>query len=496
MGIFRRRKVQLVLLDHRYTLTAFTPGSTANVIFAAGQTGKAEQITMLGADVTVNSVTIDDSTAVSIGGSNTLTLLSTSGSAGTAGSPGSAISVTANAAAPTISSRIALGASQTWNVASGKNLTVRGVVGGDFSLTKADAGTLTLSASNTYTGGTIISAGTLKIGNGRALGAIASPVSVTSGAVLDLNGITMIGTNALTLNGTGIFSSGALINSSGSLGTYAGQVTLGSAISIIAGSGKTLTMDNALATLPLSGASAYTGLTTVRGGTLQSGIDKAIKPGNAVTVSATAAGTASLDLAGFNQTIGGAGLKLGGSTATSVATVINSAGTSTLTLSGGATALTYLAANDPLGATIFVATINLNGAAQTFPVGDSSSTTNDVTISSAVTSGGASGGVTKAGTGVLKLDGTQSYDTLTANAGTTNVNGAVGTGSGTAVVAVTNSGTTLKFGTLSQTLSSLTIGAGSTVIFTSGTATGALTGDGKGPAFSGGAAVVPEPGTL
>ena len=108
-------------------------------------------------------------------------------------------------------------------------------------------------------------------------------------------------------------------------------------------------------------------------------------------------------------------------------------------------------------------------------------------------SGGINGGsnsLTKTGAGTVNLDGPQSYAALNATAGTTTVDGAVG--SATSAVSVTGAGTTLKFGTVSQTLSSLTIGAGSTVIFTSGAAS--FTGD-EGKAFGGGA-VVPEPGSL
>ena len=155
-----------------YTATALTPGSTADVIFANNQTGKTQQSTVLGADVTVNSVTIDDSVAVTIaaGANNAvLSLLSTLSTPGLVdGTPGSAITVAANAANPTISSRVNLGANQTWNVASGKTLTVSGDVVGDFSLTKADAGTVILSGANTYSGNTTISAGTLRIGNNTA----------------------------------------------------------------------------------------------------------------------------------------------------------------------------------------------------------------------------------------------------------------------------------------------------------------------------------------
>lgn len=100
--------------------------------------------------------------------------------------------------------------------------------------------------------------------------------------------------------------------------------------------------------------------------------------------------------------------------------------------------------------------------------------------------------LTKTGAGKLNLNGAQSYDTLDATAGTTNVNGAFGAG---AAVSVTGAGTSLKFGTVSQTLSSLSIGAGSTVTFTSGVASFGGEGGGKAPSF-GGSAVVPEPGTI
>ena len=80
----------------------------------------------------------------------------------------------------------------------------------------------------------------------------------------------------------------------------------------------------------------------------------------------------------------------------------------------------------------------------------------------------------------------------TASAGTTNVNSVLG--SGTSAVSATGTGTTLKFGSVSQTLSSLSIGAGSTVTFTSGLAS--FSGGGGKGASLGGGAVVPEPGTL
>ena len=53
--------------------------------------------------------------------------------------------------------------------ANGANFsaTIASVIDGTGTLTKTGLGTLILTADNTYTGGTIISEGTLQIGNGR-----------------------------------------------------------------------------------------------------------------------------------------------------------------------------------------------------------------------------------------------------------------------------------------------------------------------------------------
>ena len=88
----------------------------------------------------------------------------------------------------------------------------------------------------------------------------------------------------------------------------------------------------------------------------------------------------------------------------------------------------------------------------------------------------------KTGAGTLTLAGTQTYGTLTANAGTTNVNSVVGTGS-----SIVNANATVNFGA-SQTLAELNIAAGVEVTFGDGLP---LTG---GPGKSGASAVVPEPG--
>jgi fibronectin-binding autotransporter adhesin len=85
------------------------------------------------------------------------------------------------------------------------------------SLTKAGAGTLVLSGANTYTGQTLVTAGTLKLGNAAALGAggAAAETIVSSGATLDLNSQAVTNTEIVRIAGTGVGSGGALINTGG-----------------------------------------------------------------------------------------------------------------------------------------------------------------------------------------------------------------------------------------------------------------------------------------
>jgi hypothetical protein len=151
-----------------------------------------------------------------------------------------------------------------------------------------DAGSIiVLSQANTYTGLTTINANsTLKLGVSSAtnasgpIGTTGSGTTVTSGGVLDMNGysLTSTATEALTINGTGISSGGALINSSGTGSTWVGTVALGSDASV--GGAGDLTLSGAISgtstsftkigagTLTLSGTNTMTGSWLVNEGTL------------------------------------------------------------------------------------------------------------------------------------------------------------------------------------------------------------------------------------
>ena len=87
------------------------------------------------------------------------------------------------------------------------NGTYTGVVSGSGSLTKSGVGTLVMSGTNTYNGGTIVSEGTLRLANARGLGDTNAFVNVTGGT-LNLGGFAnSVGSATLT---SGYITNGTL----------------------------------------------------------------------------------------------------------------------------------------------------------------------------------------------------------------------------------------------------------------------------------------------
>lgn len=131
---------------------------------------------------------------------------------------------------------------------------------GGFSLTETGGGTLVLSnANNTYSGGTIISAGTLKMGVVNAL-----PVgTVTVTGELDLNGNN---TTVDGLTGAGTVETIAGGNPTLTIGAAGGSATFSGTIQN--GSGILNVLKAGAGTETFSTGYGYTGATTVAGGTL------------------------------------------------------------------------------------------------------------------------------------------------------------------------------------------------------------------------------------
>ncbi|HAF6024218.1 TPA: AIDA autotransporter-like protein ShdA, partial [Salmonella enterica] len=162
-------------------------------------------------------------------------------------------------------------------------------ISGSGQVVKSGDDTLTLSGSNTYTGGTIISGGTLVASNVEALGT----GDVTNDAVLELNTggdfdnaisgsgqVVKSGDETLTLSGSNTYTGGTLI-SGGTLvasnveALGSGDVTNDAVLELntggdftnaISGSGQVVKSGDE--TLTLSGANSYTGGTLISGGTL------------------------------------------------------------------------------------------------------------------------------------------------------------------------------------------------------------------------------------
>jgi fibronectin-binding autotransporter adhesin len=107
----------------------------------------------------------------------------------------------------------------------GDSAELQGVVnesGGSYGITKAGTGLLILSAANTYTGATVISAGTLQIGAGGATGSINSTSGVSNGGTLTFN---RTGTLAMSapISGSGVVNqSGTGITTLSGVNTYTG----------------------------------------------------------------------------------------------------------------------------------------------------------------------------------------------------------------------------------------------------------------------------------
>ncbi|MDI6636470.1 autotransporter outer membrane beta-barrel domain-containing protein [Pantoea dispersa] len=171
---------------------------------------------------------------------------------------------------------------------NGVGMSVSGVLSGTGSLIKSGAGTLTLSAKNTYTGDTKIEGGTLETGVENSIASSRS-IALHSGATLDLGGYNQK-VNSLTGAGNILLGINTLdeINIAGTETTFSG---------VISGDGNLSKTGEG--NFILTGSNTYTGSTTINGGTLKTGVEDAFASTSGVNV----ADIATLNLAGYDQTV-------------------------------------------------------------------------------------------------------------------------------------------------------------------------------------------------
>jgi fibronectin-binding autotransporter adhesin len=301
---------------------------------------------------------------------------------------------------------VTLSANVQASITSG-TFTFGGVISGGYSLTEAGGtSTLALTGANTYTGGTIINAGTLTLSGANTFN---GAITVNSAGTLNVNNASALGSGTLIINsGTLNNTSGGLITSStnnamnwngnftytgqsgSSLNLGTGNVTLGANVQVTITSG-TFTVGGAISdggngysltkagasTFALTGASTYSGTTTVNAGTVTiSGASGAIASSSAVTVNYGATMTldnttnnpdriknsAPINLNGGSFNFNGNGA--GAASETVDALNINS-GASTVTVTkgaGGSTTLTFASFSRTAGATVLFRGTSLGSA--------------------------------------------------------------------------------------------------------------------------------------
>ena len=167
--------------------------------------------------------------------------------------------------------------------------TYSGIMSGTGTLTKEGASTLILSGTNTYTGGTLVSAGTLQGNTTSIQGNITNNANIVlnqtttgtySGVMSGTGSFEKAGTGYVTLSGANTYTGGTTItdgtlqistasiqgNIANSAALNINQSSNGTYAGIISGSGRV--SKNGTGTVTLTGTNTYSGGTTISGGIL------------------------------------------------------------------------------------------------------------------------------------------------------------------------------------------------------------------------------------
>ena len=204
-----------------------------------------------------------------------------------------------------------MGANRTVTVAAG-TLTEGGIISGAYSLSKTGNGALTLSGANTYSGGMILSAGTLNINHATALGAT-SLFTIAGGSIDNTSGAAL----TLSNNNPQEWSADFVFKGSNDLNMGIGEITLSAnqTVTVMSGTlteGGSITGPHGLlkagnGALTLSGANTFSGGLTLLTGILNLNNTSAL--GAASSVFTISGGTIS-NTSGAALTLGGNNLQL------------------------------------------------------------------------------------------------------------------------------------------------------------------------------------------
>ncbi len=424
-----------VLLGSRTLMLTNASDSFAGVISGSGGlTVSGGTETLTGASTYTGTTTITAG-VLALSGSGSLAATSPVSVNGTLDI--SAAGGTVSVASLTGSGAVALGAATlSLNNASGD---FTGAIGGSGSLIVA-GGIQELSGSNNYTGGTLISGGTLQIGDGFTRGAIIGNVvdngtlafdhsdSITfAGAINGSGGLAQLGPGTALLIGTNTYTGGTVIGAGtlqigngGATGSIAGNVNDNGTLAFnrstallfggtISGSGAVSQIGTG--TVTLTAVNAYTGVTSIA-----SGSTLVLAGGASIASSSDVIDNGVLDLSATAAprlaSLGGTGSVLLGAQSLGLTAGTDNfsgaiSGSGGLTVAGGNQTLsgvnTYTGATSVTGGALTV-----NGsiaASSSVAVGGPGTLSGTGTVPSVTVSGGGTLSPGAAGTGSLKING-------------------------------------------------------------------------------------------
>jgi autotransporter-associated beta strand protein len=365
----------------------------------------------------------------------------------------------------------------TFDTQGTANVTIGSTISGAGALTKVGTGTLTLAASNGYTGGTFVNQGILRTSIANAFYSLGG-MTVNAGATLDLNNFNQT-VGSLGGGGTVTLGNGTLTTGGNNASTlFSGSMT---------GTGSLVKVGSGI--FALTGTNSYTGGTIVSGGTLLG--NTASLQGNIAnnslvvfaqntngTFAGTMTGTGSLASIGSGTLSLNAGNSYSGGTSISGGGIVSVGADSALGASGGGVILGDSTTSGTLSfrtGSVFSNTrsIVFGGGGAIFDTAGTSS----ITLNGALSG---TGGFTKIGTGTLTLGGSSTYTgpaSILAGALRTTATNVLDANA----ALVLAPGTSLDLNGFNQTVASLS-GSGS---LTLGSGTLTTGGDGSSTAFGG-----------